>query len=82
MSLRDEVLFSLLVHGDTEFRYMGKDYLIGWNKQSDGYAIYESPGVVLAEGHTIYWEEALEQAIFEGESMNDVFDQIEFTALT
>lgn len=82
MSLKNDVLFSLEVHGDIEFRYQGKDYFIGWNKQKNGYAIYESPGTLLAEGRSIYWEEALDEPIFKGKSMNDLFDKIEFISLT
>ncbi|WP_367378105.1 hypothetical protein [Enterococcus gilvus] len=83
MNLRDQINLNLEVHGDIEFIFENNHYFIGWNRQEDGYAIRISPGNELAVSHTDNWSDALDQPIFRNElSINDVFDQVKFTALT
>jgi hypothetical protein len=83
MSLRDDVLFSLEVHGDIEFYYQGQHYYIGYNNNDDnGYVILKSPDNQMVIGHSDDWSGALDEKIFDGKSMNDVFDKLDFTLLT
>jgi hypothetical protein len=87
MSIRDDVIFSLQVHGDIEFIYREQHYYIGYNNNDfdnpdNGYVILKSPDNQIAVGHSDDWSDALDKPIFNGKSINDVFDQIEFTVLT
>ena len=87
MSIRDDVLFSLEVHGDIEFIYQGQHYYIGYNNTShdnpnNGYVILKSPDTQIAISHSDDWSGALDEKIFDGKSMNDVFDKLDFTLLT
>ncbi|KAF1291060.1 hypothetical protein [Candidatus Enterococcus leclercqii] len=86
MSLRDDVLFSLEIHGDIEFYYKGQHYYIGYNNDDpdnpdNGYVILKSPNNQIAIGHSDDWSGALDEKIFDGKSMNDVFDELNFTLL-
>lgn len=87
MSIRDDVLFSLKVHGDIEFIYQNEHYYIGYNNHDEnssdeGYVILKSPDQQVAINHSSDWTDALEKPIFDGKSIDDVFDQIEFITLT
>ncbi|MBO0413217.1 hypothetical protein JZO81_19350 [Enterococcus hulanensis] len=82
MNLKDRIKLNLEVHGEIEFIYHNKNYYIGWNREKDGYAIFKGPGKELAVSHSEDWLDALDQPIFNGQSMNNVFDQLEFQAFT
>lgn len=85
MSIRDDVILSLEVHGDIEFIYQNKHYHINYNMEkesSDGYCICQTPDNDVALSDSSNWLEALDEPIFEGKTMNDVFEDIKFTFLT
>lgn len=84
MSVRDELLFSLEVHGDIEFYYQNKHYFVGYNNEnpnSGGYSVWQTPDNRIANSESSDWLRVLAEPIFNGKTMNDVFDDIEFTLL-
>lgn len=84
MSLRKDVEFSLEVHGDIEFYYQNQHYFIGYNNEktdSNGYSIWRTPNNRVAISESSDWLKALDEPIFDGRSINDVFDKINFTLL-
>lgn len=79
-TLRHDVEFSLDLGYEICFEYHGHEYWIFYSVDGgNGYTITQTPDIYLYTSKSSDWKEALDQPVIEGKSMNELFDQLEFT---
>ncbi|WP_054777553.1 hypothetical protein [Lacticaseibacillus saniviri] len=76
---KHDILFSLTYGYEIGFRYAGYEYWIFHSvKGKSGYTITQTPDNYLFTSDSNDWTEAMNQPVFNGKTLNDIFDQVEF----
>lgn len=77
---KNDILFSLRCGSEVGFKFQGHEYWISDRAdQKTGYVIVQTPDILLYQSDKDNWQEAMNDDVIQGKSINDLFNQIEFT---